>query len=220
MIFFFLFLLLLLWWWWWSSFPFVFLCGVGGYLCIQDGCQLQAVAASHWCRLEDSLAMQKLLDAVHSTYSSLLPPYPPPPPPLYSSSSPSPSPSRLLHEKSSLEEGQGAGGGSECYDDRHSFPLLFFSPFFSDLSDLSERFWLSCLLLWLPPPPPPHSDSVSKRKHPTNSTTKQKTHRNWRIEMNHSLFIYIYIFKKFETKKNQETKKRNDNNQTFHPSAM
>ena len=92
-----------------------------------------------------------------------------------------------------VQFGGGAGGGSECYDDRHSFPLLFFSPFFSDLSDLSERFWLSCLLLWLPPPPPPHSDSVSKRKHPTNSTTKQKTHRNWRIEMNHSLFIYIYI---------------------------
>jgi len=37
---------------------------------LQDECQLQAVAASHWRCLEDSLDMQKLLDAVPSFLSS------------------------------------------------------------------------------------------------------------------------------------------------------
>ena len=202
MIFFFLFLLLLLWWWWWS-FPFVFLCGVGGYLCIQDGCQLQAVAASHWCRLEDSLAMQKLLDAVHSTYSSLLPPYPPPPP-LYSSSSPSPSPSRLLHEKSSLEEGQGEEANVTMTAIRFLsffFPFLFWS-FWSFWTVLT---FLSPSLASTPSPTPLWLCFKTKTPNKLDNKTKnpQKL-EDWNEPFSFYIYIYLRNLKQRKTKKQRK----------------
>ena len=118
-----------------------------------------------------------------------------------------------------VQFGGGAGGGSECYDDRHSFPLLFFPlSFLIFLIFLNGFDFLVSFFGFHPLPHPTLTLFQNENTQQTRQQNKKPTETGglkWTI-----LFLYIYIFKKFETKKNQETKKRNDNNQTFHPSAM
>ena len=104
-----------------------------------------------------------------------------------------------------VQFGGGAGGGSECYDDRHSFPLLFFPlSFLIFLIFLNGFDFLVSFFGFHPLPHPTLTLFQNENTQQTRQQNKKPTETGglkWTI-----LFSYIYIY--LRNLKQRKTKKQ------------